>query len=342
MNDAAETPTEASAAPRRRLPVESILIAIGAAVLVLVSYWIGASPRPPRTAAGSAISNPGAALGAALDQRLAEIEAATRRDPPGLIPLAARLHALETRPAPVPEANPRLTALETRLRSLEQRPAPDLTQLTGQLQELARNQAELAEDIARLRENTPALEARMASLAAMLSSNARTIFVELQRNTRTLEALRERLAAGEPFGALLDRMGRDEPALAHFATTAPPTEAALRLRFDDLAATLHPATLAAPAAAKAPRQGFWANLWARLKALVSIRRADQPAPTATPTEPGVERLRRLLMAGDLAAAEGMVGTLSPAAQATLAPWAEQAGAVLAARQALRKLATGED
>jgi hypothetical protein len=138
------------------------------------------------------------------------------------------------------------------------------------------------------------------------------------------------LNAGLPLGSI----DNAPPALARFADTAPPTEAALRLSF--------------PAAAKAadkasspqPAQGrFWHRVLVRVEDLVTLRQGDHVI-MGDETAGILAHAQETLDAGDLAGTLAVLGTLSGPAATVMAPWEAQARAVLDAREALAKMAAG--
>jgi hypothetical protein len=76
---------------------------------------------------------------------------------------------------------------------------------------------------------------------------------------------------------------------------------------------------------------------ARLGGLVTVRRGEQVV-WGDAAEAEIERARRALDAGDLEGSLGYIGKLPPAARAAMDAWAEQARALIAARNALRQIA----
>ncbi len=246
----------------------------------------------------------------AADARVARLE--QRPAPPDLAPLQARVAALEKRPvtssaaAPPP---PDLGPLEARIAALEQRApvttAPDSNDSLSQ---------RLAAD-----------EGRLATLEKAADSPTQT---DRANRTGRIQAAFIALSMGQPLGALPGA----PPALARYATTAPPTEAALRLAF--------PAAVRAAMAAghKAqPDEPFLRRAWAEVQDLITIRQGDHLV-IGDPAAGVLAHAQTLLDAGDLAGAVAAVASLSgPPAQA-LAPWLAQANGLLAARAALADLA----
>jgi hypothetical protein len=325
---------------RRRLPpLETTLIGAALAVLLLVGWRLTAMPG----AGGTDAAFP--ARIEALEQKLAAVEGLEPRlrgleqRPVGDV--GGRVAALEQRVAalaqrPTTDLAPQLAALEQRLAGLERRPdpAPRLAELERrQPVDLGPLERRLAALEARPSYSTQ-LEARFAEQQASLSGNFRTLYAELRLHARTLEALRVRLAAGQPLGEVLEAGSVTAPALLRFATEPPPTEARLRLRFDDLARAVRGTTTATRP------DGFWDTLWQALRGLVTVRRGDEVI-LGGDADAGLARIAGMLQAGDLAAAAGTVGELPPGARTALAPWLAEVQALLAARAAIDRFAEWE-
>jgi hypothetical protein len=184
-------------------------------------------------------------------------------------------------------------------------PSELVAALQSRLEAAERAAAQRQSELAALTQRLSAAEARTERLAA-------------------LEALRGRLEAGAPLAPALARLGAEAPAaLARFRDAGAPTEAALRLAFE---AALREAR--ARAAEARP---------AGLGSLFTIRRGDQVL-WGDAAEATLERARRALEAGDLAAALAQLRELPEAHRAAFAAWTSQAEALAAARAALRELA----
>ena len=123
--------------------------------------------------------------------------------------------------------------------------------------------------------------------------------------------------------------GTPPPALQRYAETAPPTEATLRLSFEE-------AARAARAAAEPQGQGVMDSALARIQGLVTVRRGDQVVVGDTAAG-HLEAARRALDAGDLAAALQRLDALPPESKAAMRGWLDQAQGLLAAQTALRSL-----
>jgi uncharacterized phage infection (PIP) family protein YhgE len=143
-----------------------------------------------------------------------------------------------------------------------------------------------------------------------------------------LEAAQAALDAGQPLGTIPDA----PPPLARFATTAPPTEGALRVAF--------PAVAAAAAAASTPdveNKGFFDRALARLQQSVTVRQGDHVI-VGDPASGILARAQDDVNNGDLKAAVQVLGGLKGAAAGKVADWVAQVNALLEARAALAALA----
>ena len=296
--------TAAPDAPSDKLPLPSSSPSLrhglawlaGAAIAVLAvsqaALWVRVLVPPPESAP--------------LEQRVQAIE--------------ARVAALERRPAaaqPAPVAAagstvaaPDLGPLQARIAALEQRPPP----------------APAPNPDASLAPRVTADEARLATLEKTAELPAQ--LADRANRVARIQAAFIALSAGRPLGDLPGA----PPALARYATAAPPTEAGLRLAF--------PAAAQAALAAARPAPGdkpFMERIWAEAQDLVTIRQGEHVL-VGDPAAGVLAHARTALDAGDLAGAVASVGSLSgPAAQA-LAAWLDQARGLLAARAALADLA----
>lgn len=282
----------------------------------------------------------------ALDARLTKLE---QRPEPDLAPLTARLDALEKRGAqptapaaavkPAPAFDPapliaRLEAVEARnLSGPSSAGAPEveyralLTRLDAVERTIAEREA-ARHDADTLAARVDDLEHQVSGLAAKESSAADT--AEHAARLSRIEAAELALAAGRPLGPI-----QDAPAvLARYATTAPPTEAALRLAFPD-------AAKAAVSVSRPDTEGkpFLERMIARLGGtnLVTIREGDHVVVGNSAADT-LTHAHVLLEAGDLAGAVRHVASLSGPPADKMAAWRADAEALLAARAALAGLA----
>lgn len=217
--------------------------------------------------------------------------------------LAARTQSIETQ-------NARLAAMEQAL-------AARLAVLEGQIAQRAQAAEQQAARLA-------ALEGLTQRLAALEGRSARMA---------ALDAVRVALESGQPLGAALRPLANPPEALARFAGAAPPTEAALRLGFEDAAR--------AGRAASEPSAGTGVldSAVSRLSGMITVRRGEEIL-WGDAAGAAIERARRALDAGDLDGALGHLARLSPPAREAMRGWIANAEALLAARAALRQLAAG--
>jgi hypothetical protein len=329
-----ETPNEP--APPADEPARRHLLpwlsGVGFLILVAAIVWVWLNPLngPPAGAPEQIV--------AALEARVARLEQRPAAQPTDLSGLTGRVGALEQRPAA-----PEFAALSTRVAALEKRQVPDQAPLEARVAALEARQAAATQMAGRL----DALSARADSLETAQrtaqSDLARRLDADdariatIERNASQISALADRAAqtarmqaaqlalnAGQPLGELPGA----PPALARFASAAPPTEAALKLAFA-------PAARAAVAAARPPDDGepLLARIWARAQDLVTVRQGDRVL-VGDPAAGVLGRARTALDAGDLAGAVAAVGTLTgPPAQA-MAGWLADARSLLDARAAL--------
>ncbi len=279
-------------------------------------------------AARPAIDATALAPRAALDQLAGRVETLARDSAAGDAQAQQRVVALEqaiggfagrvaANEAGLAARTQALEAQAARIGAVEQALAARLVALEGQLQQ--RGQA-LEQQAGRL----TALEGAAQRLAALEGRAARMA---------TLDQLRSALEAGRPLGEALRPLQDPPAALTRFGAAAPPTEAGLRLAFED-------AARAARAASEPPAgTGVVDSAVSRLSGLVTVRRGEEMVwGDAAGAE--IERARRVLEAGDLAAALRHLDRLSPQAKQAMGNWLTQAQALVAARQAIRQLAAG--
>lgn len=224
----------------------------------------------------------------------------------------------------------------TRATALEQAQTQGQTQLA---QRLAAAEQSLANRVAALEQalaaRTATIEGQATRLAELEGAAQRLAALEGRAGRMaTLDALRASLDAGRALGGPLATLREPPEALARFATAAPPTEAALRLSFEE-------AARAGRAASDPVRegQGVLDSAVSRLSGLVTVRRGDEMLMgDAAALE--IDRARRALEAGDLEGALTRLARLSPPAREAMRGWISQAEALVAARAALRTLAAG--
>ncbi len=268
---------------------------------------------------------------AALEQRPATI-AGQPSKPPDLAPLEARIAALEQRPATIPgqpAKPPDLAPLEARIAAVEAKPPADsqamgrVDALSTRVDALEAAQRKTAADQAQRLDSD---ETRLATIER--NANQAQGLADRANRTARIQAAQMALDAGQKLGELPGAPA----ALARFATTAPPTEAALRQAFP--AAARKAVEVARPATDGKP---LLDRVWAEAQDLVTIRQGDRVL-VGDPTAGVLARARTALDAGDLSGAVADIASLNgPAAQA-MAAWLADARALLDARAALAQWA----
>ncbi|SHJ95284.1 inner membrane protein [Roseomonas rosea] len=388
----------------RRFEPAILPIAAGLVVLVGATAYLVSSPRERQ--APAAVQQAEAARDAAIDRRLAALEARPAAE--GLADRATaaerRLDAAETtarelaaRPMVDSEARSGVTAATEALRRIEER----ANALESRMQEEARRaeariaqaEATLANRMtgaeqalaARVTAAEQAFAPRLAALDAALnqrveaagqsmtqrmdaagrSMDERLSRAEAEMNQRVARqeqqlaervqqferrlaqaeaaerrlgalaargAIQTALEAGRPLGQALSGLSGTPPvALARYREAAPPTEAALRLSFEDAART-------ARLAAEPQGQSVTDSALARLQGLVTVRRGDQVV-VGDAVSGELERARRSLDAGDLPGAVERLERLPEPSRNAMAGWIGQARDLVEARAALRDLGT---
>jgi hypothetical protein len=322
-----ETPEEpgSAAPPHEAARRDRLAWLSGAGFLILAAalVWAWLNPfhgLPPATPVDT-LAQPLASL----EARMARLEqrppaAATPAvQAPDLGPLMARVASLEQRQVP------NITPLDARIAALEARPPVD-SQLAGRIDALSARADSLEtalrtmqSDLAR---RLDADEARIAT-AERIAGQISALADRVGRFAR-VQAAQLALNTGQKLG---DVPGAP-PALARFATTPPPTEAALRLAFPQAARE-------ALAAARPQSEGkpLLARLWAETQDLVTVRQGDRVL-VGDPAAGVLERARAALDAGDLAAAVAAVSALTEAPAQAMAGWLADARALMEARAAL--------
>jgi hypothetical protein len=288
----------------------------------------------------------------ALEQRLTPTAQPAGSNPPAqaavdLHPVLSRLDALEAR-AKTPSPGSLAPSAQTGSGQNAATPVgPDLTPLYARIDALAQTVAERTVDPSKVAALTAQVQAlsthdpdtelrgkldQVEHQLSGLSASEAKLSASSERTARVarLEAAETALASGRPLGAIPNA----PPALARFATAAPPTQAALRLAF--------PAAASAALKVSQPDtdgKSFLDGIIARLQdsRLITVRQGDHvlvgSAAAAT-----LAQAQMLLEAGDLAGAAREVASLTGPPAEKMAPWLADANALLAAREALATLA----
>ncbi|WP_160939194.1 COG4223 family protein, partial [Teichococcus coralli] len=221
--------------------------------------------------------------------------------------------------------------IEQRIAAAEQALNPRFSAIETAMQQRIASAEEAARQ--RMQERDRTLDERFANLEKRESriSDAERRLNRLIATTATESALE----AGRPLGQGLSTLPGEAPAaLRRYADTAPPTEASLRLAFEEAArearARSEPST---------EGQSVWESAANRLGNLVTVRRGDNVV-WGDPAGGQLEEARRLLDAGDLRGAVQRVEGLPDSARAPMQGWLDRAKGLLAARDALQQLRAG--
>ncbi len=266
-----------------------------------------------KAASEQAVAEQKSALGG-LEQRLAKLEAASGQ-------AEAAIKQQQASQQGQTQLGAHLDTLDARLQKLEQ--------AAGQAQsQTAEADKASAQGAAEARTQIDALTARVARLESgegQVQGAARNASRAIR-----IEAAEAALASGQPLGALPDA----PPALARFATVAPPTEAGLRAAFPQVAD--------AARAASQPdvsQRSFLDRALARVQQSVTVRPGDRVL-VGDPAAGVLARAQDALDAGDLKRAADILGGLNGPAAAAASGWVAQARSLVEARAALAAMARG--
>jgi hypothetical protein len=279
--------------------------------------------------------------------------------------LAARLDAIEKRPAPqIPDFGPIASAesalarrvdqleaarnasqeteaavaanrkglqqLEERLGAIETQSASRAAGEDAQRQKLQQEVAKLGTVAANLDDRSSAIERQLQAQGGAERTDA-ALLVALLQMREAVEQARPFPAEYAAFIALAhdqpDLVAAAEP-LAHAAQDGVPGRLALSRRLSELAGRI--ASPAPPSAA-----GWGAQALARLRALVTIRRVDGASPNGL--EAAVSDAERALARGDLGDAVAELDRLTSANAEAAAPWLQMARQRLVVETALAHL-----
>jgi hypothetical protein len=233
--------------------------------------------------------------------------------------LSARVEALAARPAPEPAPVPQAAPAGAS--------AQEVADLSGRLEQLqAAEKTALDQQAAQDKHALDDANARIEKL----EQGAGKVESEADRAARlaAVQQAEAALQAGTPLGHLPGA----PPALARFATAAPPTEDALRNEF--------PAVAAQARAASRPEQQkttLFERAWARVEQSVTVRRGDQVI-VGDPAAGVLSRAQEDVANGDLAGAVAALAALQGPAAAAVHDWVGRAQSLLDARAALAAMA----
>ncbi len=333
--------------PRRRFDALPLLYALGFLVLAGSLYYLYRNPSvPPGTEQEAArVDTLQQQLQSTAD-RLTQLEHRPVPPPPNLGPLENRIAALEQRPvavAPPPSPPPPpqdLGPLTGRIDAALSKQGADLQNLTtrvdtveGRLTATEKQAGAAAGQIGGVTERLDTVESRLAATEKQANATAGQIGGVTERAQRIsrIQVATAALEAGQRLGEIPGA----PPALARFAHDAPPTEAALRLSFDNAA----DAAERASQPAIMDEKPFVSRLWTRAQQSVTVRQGDRVL-LGDPIAGVLAHARQALEAGDLAGAVAALNGLAGPAAAAMADWTSQARALLEARSALAAMARG--
>ena len=318
-----------------------LAIAVAAlAVLVLVGGFYAV-----RLSAGAAaqVADMQAKIDA-LTQRAAALEARPLPTPPppapDLGPLQQRLTALENKAPPQVQLDKagqdqiaaiasRVDGIAARQNLLGTQEQTDIGKLNEQLAAQTKSvNDQLTAEAGKVTTQLGSLDARLAA-AAKTTADLTALDARATR-TAQLQGAAAALTAGRPLGTIAGA----PPALAQFATKAPPTEAQLRLSFDAAAAEARKA-----GQPYADTQPFLSRMWDRAQSGLVIREGDRVI-VGDAVSGVLEHAKQLLLAGDLPGAVAALDGLAGPAATAMAPWRAQAQSLVDARAALISAARG--
>ena len=273
---------------------------------------------------------------ASLQAQLTELASRKPPPPPDLSGIENRITALEHAPKPAPSALVDLGPLQQKLGTLSAQVAA-LGAIKDQMGQVGKEQQSLADQVKALTERatnadsglTGRIDAQAKALDA-LRDKVGQIDAALARTEGAIraQAALAALSAGRPLGAIQGA----PPAVARFATEAPPTVESLRRTF--------PAAAHAALAASAPNnadQRFLDRVWQRAQSLVTVRQGDQVL-VGDPAAGIIARAQEAIDTGDVAGAADALSKLTGPAADAVSSWLAQARALLAARSALLGMA----
>lgn len=348
--------------PQKRLDALPVLYLVGFVILAASLIYLWKHPGLPRDAAlevrrMDTVRSQLNAIQARVDQlEQRPAPAAAPAAPvmaPILAPLEARLTALEQRPAPdmkfldtrlgAVEARPALQTdlgpTERRLAQLEAKPPVDLAPLQGRIAVL---EAKPPVDLTPLQTKLDTATKQAADQAAALSKRLDALDTQLKQTATALAATTEKAQRAGKLQAAAGALGAGQklgdipgapPALARFAQSAPPTEAALRLAFDKAADAAHQASQPT----MTDGQPLLSRMWTKAQQSVTVRQGSNVL-VGDPIAGVLAAARQSLDAGDLAGAVKTLDALTGPAKTAMAPWLDNAHALLDARAAIGDMA----
>lgn len=348
--DQAPPPPPAKPAPKPRGGASVVLVLF----LFLVTggglYYVWTNPKPvPDSPALAEATRRAEAAGAAADAARRDAAEAAKQAQA----LAERLDRLEkAAPADTTELQQRLAALAAQVQALGSRPAEggapaasvDLGPITQQIADLAQKveQADAAERTATEQLQAAQKQAVETLAAAQQATAALAERVQkLEQGAGQVESAADRAARLTRVQAAVvalqagDKLGEipgAPPALARFATVAPPTEAQLRETFPEIAA--HAREVSRP---DVSQKSFLARTLTRLQQSVTVRQGEDVI-VGDPAAGVLAEAEEKVHAGDLKGAIEVLGRLNGPAAEAVRDWTGRAQALIEARAALAALA----
>lgn len=274
-------------------------------------------------------------------QGLTQQVQALPKQAPDLAPLTQRIDALEKRPQVDPAATDAkiaaaVAAMDQKTAALTAGIEQKIAGVTASAKPMADQVQQLAsrvDETAKLGPRLDQVQARLDELDKQQKQMADQLKTASQRIAvaTKLQGAAAALASGQKLGEIPGA----PPALARFASEAPPTEAALRESFEQYAAAAQKASQPAIT----DNQDFGARLWTRAQQAVTVRQGDRVL-VGDPITGVLAHAKEQLDNGSLGGAtETLKGLAGPAASA-MQPWVDKARALLDARAALAAMAAG--
>jgi predicted nucleic acid-binding Zn-ribbon protein len=282
------------------------------------------APPPPPASPPEAPSGDLAALGQRVDQLSAKLDALAARpdaapQPAAPPPAAPDQAAAEAAANAAADARAQLAALSSKLDQLEQAQKAGLAQSADQRTALDQTASQQKAALDALNDRLAKLEQGTGKIESEADMAARAARVD---------ALQATLAAGKPLG---DIEGAP-PALARFAKTPPPTDAALRSEFPAVADEAR--AVSEPQVAK---ESFWTRVLARMQQTIVVRRGDNVI-VGDPAAGILARATDAVDRDDLPGAVQALGALQGPAAEAVSGWVTKVRSLLDARAALIAMA----
>jgi hypothetical protein len=229
-----------------------------------------------------------------------------------------------------------LKPLEERIAKLESQqpasagPAPDLGSLQDKIASVAADAQAAKSAVAKTADQLTAVQQQLQATQQKLETAQQAAEASSGKavQAQALARAQVALSSGQPLGPIPGAPS----ALTRFATTAPPTEAQLRLSFPAAAAAAEKASQPATAG-----ESFGARVLHNAEALITVKQGDRVI-VGSPASQVLGEAHARLNAGDLAGAIRELDALDPSAAQAMSGWRDQAQSLLDARAALAQMA----